>query len=119
MKNSQKHPVPDRNAVRRFTEKFRETGSVLDGERNGRQSEFIGTKMVDISDSMLRSASKSSCRLVHEKDVGFATGYKAVRDKLNIFLYKVTGSGLYRRPSTSHPAPFTTAQRVSGRTVPH
>jgi hypothetical protein len=27
-------PVPYRNAVRRLTEKFRETGSVLDGERS-------------------------------------------------------------------------------------
>jgi hypothetical protein len=28
-KNSQKHPVPHRNAVRRLIEKFRKTGSVL------------------------------------------------------------------------------------------
>jgi hypothetical protein len=29
-------PVPRRNAVRRLTEKVRETGLVLDAERNGR-----------------------------------------------------------------------------------
>jgi hypothetical protein len=29
-------PVPHRNAVRRLTEKFRETGSVLDAERSGK-----------------------------------------------------------------------------------
>jgi transposase len=38
--NSQKHPVPHRNAVRRVIEKFRETGSVLDAERSGRPSEL-------------------------------------------------------------------------------
>jgi hypothetical protein len=31
-------PVPHRNAVRRLTEKFCETGSVLDAERSGRPS---------------------------------------------------------------------------------
>jgi transposase len=40
VKNSQKHPVPYRNAVRRFIEKFSETGSILDAERIGRPSKF-------------------------------------------------------------------------------
>jgi hypothetical protein len=31
-------PVPDRSAVRRLTEKFHETGSVLDAGRSGRPS---------------------------------------------------------------------------------
>jgi transposase len=47
-------PVPHRNAVRRFIEKFRETGSVLDAERSGRSSELNDKKLMDISDSMLR-----------------------------------------------------------------
>jgi transposase len=33
-------PVLHRNAVRRLTEKFRETGSVLDAERSGRTSKL-------------------------------------------------------------------------------
>jgi transposase len=51
-------PVPYRKAVRRLIEKFRETGSVLDAERIGRPSEVIDKKLVDISDFVLRSASK-------------------------------------------------------------
>jgi len=51
-------PVPHRDAVRRLTEKFRETGSVSDAERSGRPSKLNGEKLMDISDSMLRSPSK-------------------------------------------------------------
>jgi hypothetical protein len=56
-------PVPRRNAVRRLNEKFRETGSVLDAERCGRPSILHDKKMMDISDSMLRSPSKSLRKL--------------------------------------------------------
>jgi transposase len=52
-------PVTHRNAVRRLTEKFRETGSVLDAERSGRPYKLNYKKSMDISDSMLRSPSKS------------------------------------------------------------
>jgi transposase len=52
-------PEPHRSAVRRLIEKFREAGSVLDAERNGRQSKLNDKKLMDISNSMLRSASKS------------------------------------------------------------
>jgi len=51
-------PIPHRNAVRRLIAKFRQTGSVLDAERSGRPSEFKGEKLMDISDSVLRSPSK-------------------------------------------------------------
>jgi hypothetical protein len=67
LKNSQKHHVPHRKAVRRLTEKFRATGSVLDAGRSGRSSELNHKKLVDISDSMLRSASKSLRKLAQEK----------------------------------------------------
>jgi hypothetical protein len=43
-----------------------------------------------ISDSMLRSPSKSLRKLAQEKNTGLATPHKAVREKLNLFLYKVT-----------------------------
>jgi hypothetical protein len=45
---------------------------------------------MDISDSMLRSPPKSLCKVVQEKDIGFATAHKVVREKLNLFPYKVT-----------------------------
>jgi hypothetical protein len=51
--------VPYLNALRRLIEKFRETGTVLDGARCGRSSELNDRKLMDISDSMLRSATKS------------------------------------------------------------
>jgi hypothetical protein len=41
---------------------------------------------MDISDSMLWSPSK----MAKEKDILHATAHKAVREKLNIFPYKVT-----------------------------
>jgi transposase len=37
-------PVPHRSAVRRLTEKFHETGSVLDAEWIGRPSKLNGEK---------------------------------------------------------------------------
>jgi transposase len=57
-------PVPHRDAVCRLIEKFRETGSVLDAERIGRPSELNNKKLMDISDSTLRSLSKSLHKLV-------------------------------------------------------
>jgi transposase len=73
-------PVPQRNAVRRFIEKFRQTGSVLDAERGGRPSKLNDNKLTDISDSMLRSPSKSLRKLAQEKDIGLAAAHKAVRE---------------------------------------
>jgi transposase len=83
-------PVPHRNAVRRLIEKFRETGSVLDTERSGRPSKVNDEKLMDISDLMLRSPSKLLCKLTQEEDIELATAHKAVREKLNLFPYKVT-----------------------------
>jgi hypothetical protein len=45
---------------------------------------------MDISDSMLRSPSKSLHKLAQEKDIGLATAHKAFRENLNLFPYKVT-----------------------------
>jgi transposase len=83
-------PVPHRDAVRRLTEKFRETGSVLDAERSGSPSKLNDKKLMDISDSMLRSPSKSLRKLAQEKDIWLSTTHKAVRENLNLFPYKVT-----------------------------
>jgi hypothetical protein len=42
-------PVLQRNVVRRLTEKFRETGSVLDAERSGTPSKLNGEKLMDLT----------------------------------------------------------------------
>jgi hypothetical protein len=39
---------------------------------------------------MLRSASESLRKLAQKKDIGLSTVHKAVREKLNLFQYKVT-----------------------------
>jgi hypothetical protein len=83
-------PVPHHIAVHRLNEKFCETGSVLGTERSGRPPKLNDKKLMDISDSMLRSPSKSLCKLVQEKDIGLATAHKVVREKLNFFPCKVT-----------------------------
>jgi len=83
-------PVPHRNAVCRSIEKFRETSSALDVERSGRPSKLNGEKLMDISDSMLWSPSKSLRKLAQEEDIGLVTPHKAVREKLKLFPYKVT-----------------------------
>jgi hypothetical protein len=84
-------PVPYHNAVRRLIEKFRESVSVLVTERSGRPSKLNDKKLMNISVSMLRSPSKSLRRkLAQEKDIGLATAHKAVREKLNLFPFKVT-----------------------------
>jgi transposase len=83
-------PVPHRNAVRRLVEKCRETDSVLDAERSGRPSKLNDKKLMDISDSMLRSPSKLLRKLAQEKNIGLATAPRAVQEKLNPFPHKVT-----------------------------
>jgi transposase len=87
LKSSQKHPVPHRNAVRRLTEKFRETGSVLDAERIGRAFKLNDKKLMEISGSMLRCTSKSLRKLAQTKDIGLATEHKEVREKLSLSLH--------------------------------
>jgi hypothetical protein len=83
-----KTPVARRNAVRRLIDKFREAGSVLDGERSEGPFILNGKKLMDISDSMLRSSLKSLHKLAQEKDIGLATAHEAVREKLNLFPHK-------------------------------
>jgi hypothetical protein len=53
--------VPHRNAVRRLSEKFRETGSVLDAERSGRPSKLNDKKLMDFSDYGAESIKIIAC----------------------------------------------------------
>jgi hypothetical protein len=62
-------PVPRHNAVRRLIENFRDTGSVFDAERSGRTFKFNDKNLMDISDSMLPSPSKSLRKLVQEENI--------------------------------------------------
>jgi transposase len=63
-------PVPDHNAVHTLIEKFHETGSVLDTEQSGRPSKLNDKKLMDISDSMLRSPSNSFHKVAQENISG-------------------------------------------------
>jgi hypothetical protein len=47
-------------------------------------------KLMDISDSILPSPSKSLRRLAQEKYIGLATAHKTVREKINLLPHKVT-----------------------------
>jgi hypothetical protein len=71
-------------------EKFCETGSVLDVELCGRPSKLNDKKLMDISDSMLWSPSKSLRKLAQEEDIGLATAHKYGLRKIATFPYKVT-----------------------------
>jgi hypothetical protein len=46
--------------------------------------------VMDISDSMLWSPTKSFRKLEQEEDIWLAASHKAVREKLQLFPYKVT-----------------------------
>ena len=82
-------PVPHRNAVCNLLDKFRETGSVDDAERWGRPAKLSEEKLLNISDSMLQSQSKSLRKLAQQHDIGLATAHKAVRRELKLFPYKI------------------------------
>jgi hypothetical protein len=50
---------------------------------------------------MLRSPSKSLRKLAQEEDIGLATAHKAVREKLQLFPYKVPAA-LKLKPAEVH-----------------
>lgn len=72
-------PAPHRNAVRNIIDKFHETGSVVDAKRCGRPTKLSEEKLLDISDSMRQSPSKSLRKLAQQHDIGLGTAHKAVR----------------------------------------
>jgi hypothetical protein len=76
-------PVPHRNTFRRLVERFRETGSVLDAEWSGRSSKLNDKKLMEVSDSMLWSPSKSLRKLAQEEDIGLATAHKLSEKNCN------------------------------------
>jgi hypothetical protein len=66
---------------------------------------------MDISDAMLRSPSKSLRNLAQEKDKGLATAHKSVREKLNLFPYKITA--LQELKTVDHEERFRHCERFT------
>jgi hypothetical protein len=77
---------------------------VLDAERGGRPSTLNNKKLKDISNSTLRSSSKSLRKLAKEKNIGLATSHKVVRENLQLFPYKVTA--VQEMKPADHEKPF-------------
>ena len=82
-------PVPHRNAVRNLGDKFQETGSVHDAERCGKPTKLLEEKLLDISDCMLQSSSKSLRKLAQQHNIGLATAHKANKRQLKLFPYQI------------------------------
>jgi hypothetical protein len=72
---------------------------VEDAERSEKLND---KKLTDNSDSMLRSPLKSLRKLAQEKDIGFATAHKPVRENLNIFPYKDARGHRFQHPLKAH-----------------
>ncbi|XP_076330740.1 uncharacterized protein LOC143236352 [Tachypleus tridentatus] len=82
-------PVPHRNAVRNLVDEFWEIGSVDDVKRCGRPAKPSEEKLLDISDSVMQSPSKSLRKLAQQHDIGLGSAHKAVKKKLKLFPYKI------------------------------
>ena len=82
-------PAPHRNTACNLVDKFQETGSVYNAECCGRPAKLSKEKLLDISDSLLQSPSKSLQKLAQQHDIGLATAHKAVRRQLKLFPYKI------------------------------
>lgn len=80
---------PNRDTVRDLLRKFHDTGSVADAPRSGRPSVLSEEKLLNISDRLLRSPSKSIRKLAQETGVSLGCAHKAVKKKLHFFPYKV------------------------------
>lgn len=72
-------PAPHHNAVRNIIDTFHETESVVDAKCCGRPAKLSEKKLLDISDNMLQSLSKSLGRLAQQQDIGLGTAHKVVR----------------------------------------
>jgi hypothetical protein len=81
--------VPNRHTVRALVRKFHETGSVCDIKRSGRPSALTEDKLLNISDSVMQSPSKSVRKLAQGHHIAVGTAHVAARKQLNHFPYKV------------------------------
>jgi hypothetical protein len=119
LKNSQKHlyliAIQFIDVLRNFHEK----GSVLDAEQSGTPSKLNNMKLMDISDSMLWSPSKSLRKLAQEKDIGLATAHKVVREILNLIPYKVTSVQELKLADHEKRSHYCEWYRSSWTSLPH
>jgi hypothetical protein len=97
-------PVPHRNAVRRLNREISRNRLSVRRRTKWDTSKFNDRKLMDISDYMLRSPSKSMRKLAQEEDIWLATAHKAVRENSQLSW-------------TSLPTTFVSAQRLSESTV--
>jgi hypothetical protein len=81
--------VPHRNAVRRLTEKFHETGSVLYTEWSGRPSKFNVKKLMNISDSLLQFGAREARNTFYKCTVTFWTHCSWTCITLILYLRKI------------------------------
>lgn len=82
--------LPFRHTVRSLIDKFRETGSVEDAPKSGRNKILTADKLGDISDRMARSPTKSVRRLAIQSGISVGSAHSAVRKSLALYPYKVT-----------------------------
>lgn len=82
--------VPHRNSVRSLIAKFRETGSVHDACRSGRDPILTDEKINNISEAMARSPNKSVRRLSDEVDISVGSAHNALRKTLKLHPYKIS-----------------------------
>lgn len=68
--------LPHRDTVRDLLNKFHETGSVHDAGRSGRPSVLTEEKLLDISDRILKSPSKSLRKLAQETSISYFAAHK-------------------------------------------
>lgn len=81
---------PNHDTVRDLFNKFLGTGSVLNAPRSGRPTILTTEKLHEISAIMLRSPTKSTCKLAQEVGISKRAAYKAVRSELQLYPYKIT-----------------------------
>ncbi|KAJ4428478.1 hypothetical protein ANN_24515, partial [Periplaneta americana] len=79
-----------RDTIYHLINKFRETGSVQDAARSGSPHPPVLTedKLLDISDRMLKSPTKSLRKLAQQTNILYTSAHKAVKQELNLYPYK-------------------------------
>lgn len=82
-------PNPTNSTIMRLTNKFRETGSVANQVHHRRPSILTEEKVTEIMECMVEDPRLSVRKLASQVDVSYKTAYRAVREHLQLFPYKV------------------------------
>jgi hypothetical protein len=81
-------PVPNKSAISRLVNRFRDTGSVQDRNRSGRPSALSDDSLDDIRQTLLRSPRKSLRKLRLQSGLSYGSVHKAT-NILKLHLYRV------------------------------